>query len=253
MAWNALSLFLRSQRALSRAFDRLLPSSYRKDGNRDYIVSFVPGYLHENMTVYEIGGGKSPLTDAGRKRAMGLTVVGIDIDQQELDQAPAGTYDKAICADICSYQGNEDADLVICQAVLEHVQNVESAFQCLSNVLKPGGTALLFTPSRNALFAILNRMLPERLKKALLFGVAPETRQKQGFRAYYDRCTPKDFRRLAKANGFAIEEERFYWISSYFSWFFPIYVLWRVWILLAKLVIGNQAAETFSMALRKLE
>ena len=253
IASKSLSLFVRSQRALSRAFDHLLPSKYRKDGNRDYIVSFVPAYLRNGMTVYEIGGGKSPLTDLERKRAMGLTVVGIDIDQAELSLAPPGAYDKAICTDICDYRGEGDADLVICQAVLEHVHDVGAAFECIASVLKPGGVALLFTPSRNALFAQLNRVLPQNAKKSILYGIAPQTRAMQGFRAYYDRCTPRDFRRLAKANGLVVKEERFYYISSYFACFFPAYVLWRAWILLSKLLIGDQAAETFSMALKKLE
>ena len=34
-----------------------------------------------------------------------------------------------ICADITRFKGGGDADLIICQAVLEHVKDVEGAFR----------------------------------------------------------------------------------------------------------------------------
>ena len=50
-----------------------------------------------------------------------------------------------------------------------------------------------------------------------------------------------------------MEEERFYYVSSYFSVLFPIYIMWRLWVLLAILLVRHQAAETFAVALRKPE
>ncbi len=242
-----------SQKYLSKLFDKLLPEKFTLDGNRDFERSFVPSHIRDNVTVYDVGGGKSPLIGIDEKRRRNLTLIGLDVDPDELSRAPEDTYDETICADISSYQGRQDADLLICRAVLEHVADVEGAFRSIHSILKPGGLALVFTPSGNAMYARLNRMLPEKTKKALLFGVSPETRAKQGFRAYYDKCTPRDFRKLARDNGFVIEEERFYFISSYFSCFFPAYLLWRCWILLGCLMVRHQAAETFSVALRKPE
>ena len=79
---------------------------------------------------------------------LGLTVVGIDIDQAELDRAPQGIYDRTICADVSQLRGNADADLLICLAVLEHVRDVSAAFTSIASCLKPGGKALIFDPSR---------------------------------------------------------------------------------------------------------
>ena len=74
----------------------------------------------------------------------------------------------------------------------------------------------------------------------------------QGFPAYYDRCTPRDFRAMAAQAGLEVVETRCYYRSGYFDWFFPLLLAWRLWMLLAFAVIGReQAAETFSMALRK--
>jgi hypothetical protein len=40
-------------------------------------------------------------------------------------------------------------------------------------------------------------------------------------------------------------------MSAYFSFFFPMHVLWRIWLLLFRFFAGTQAAESFSLALKK--
>lgn len=246
-----LRALIDSQVWLSRRFDEVLPERYRRDGNRDFRESLVPAYLASGQTIYDIGGGKNPYLGVTEKNRLEAIVVGIDIDKSELERAPEGAYDRVICTDISRYRGDGDGDLLICQAVLEHVQDVESAFESIASVMKPGGLALLFVPSRNAAFARLNLLLPQRLKKWLLHTIFPKTRRDQGFPSYYDKCTPSQFRRMAAANELDIVEERFFYKSSYFSFFFPLYFIWRLWILLFRAVRREHAAETFSMVLKK--
>jgi hypothetical protein len=109
---------INSQKWLSRKFDLILPAKYRRDGNRDYIETIVPKYLANDITIYDIGGGKRPFLSAEQKLALNSTVVGIDIDRLELDLAPQGSYDEKICADIASFSGNQAADLVLCRLCL---------------------------------------------------------------------------------------------------------------------------------------
>ena len=243
--------FINSQIFLSRKFDTLLPKCYRIDGNSDYVRNFVPGYFQKDLRVYDIGGGKNPLVSLELKKKFSLFVVGLDIDRHELALAPVGAYDETICDDITAYQGAQDADLLICNAMLEHVGNVDTALANITKILKPGGLAIIFVPSRNALYARLNLLLPERIKKHILYSIYPTTRQKQGFPSYYDRCTPRDIKILAKRHGLEVESQRIYFISSYFFCFFPAYLLWRIWILIFHYFAGEQAAETFSLAFRK--
>jgi 2-polyprenyl-6-hydroxyphenyl methylase/3-demethylubiquinone-9 3-methyltransferase len=158
-----------------------------------------------------------------------------------------------IVADITKYRGNGDADLVICQALLEHVVDVGEALFAIASLLKPGGIALIFVPSRNALFARLNLVLPESLKRRLLFTLFPESRLGQGFRSYYNQCTPRDFRRILEQRGLKIVEERLYYESAYFTFLVPLHILWRIWLLTFYAFARDQAAETFSMAIRKPE
>ena len=240
------------QQQWSQAFDRrFMPEGFRVSGNAEYIAAVVPGRLRAGMSVCDIGGGKRPMIARDLKERLGLRVTGLDINADELARAPAGAYDETICADITEYEGKGQTDLVICQAVLEHVANTEQALRSIASCLKRGGVALLFVPSRNAAYARLSLVLPESWKKWLIRKVMPGSAHMRGFKAYYDRCTPRQFRAMADRCGFEVEEVKCYFISSYFSHFFPLYVLWRCWMRLFHLFNGENAAETFTMVLRK--
>lgn len=246
-----LKSFLKSQKWLSQQFDRLLPGKFRLDGQTDYQENIVPAYLKERMLVYDIGGGKRPYLNPVDKKRLGAEIIGLDISAEELEEAPKGAYDQTICADITGYTGNDNADLIICQSLLEHVHNVEAAFRAFHSILKPGGLALIFVPSRNALFARLNMLLPQFLKTKLLFAFYPESKKKMGFTAYYRKCTPLELKALAADYNFSILEEYYYYNSIYFRIFLPFHLLWRIWIMLFYLFSRKQTAETFTLVLKK--
>ncbi len=235
----------------SNKLDRLLPDEFRLDGNQNFIHEFVTPYLTPGALVYDVGGGKQPMIPVESKVELGVRIVGLDIDEGELRSALPASYDATVCCDITKYRGNADGDVVICQALLEHVTNVANALRSIDSILKPGGVALLFVPSANAMYARLNLLMPERLKRAILFRVFPSTSKSQGFRAYYDRCTPREIKKVAGTCGLLTERLRLYYHSNYFSFVAPLYALWRVWLLLFYVIDREQAAETFSVALRK--
>ena len=239
------------QARLARRFDRLLPEEFRVDGNRDFIDRLVPEYLCEGSLVYDVGGGKNPLIGPRPKSELGLTVIGIDIDAAELAAAPDRCYDRTICSDISRYRGEGKADLVVCQALLEHVADTDGALAAISSILKLEGRALLFVPSRNAAYARLNLILPDGLKRRILSAVFPEMSRDHGFPAYYRGCTPARLEKLARAHGLDCERRRLYYYSSYFSFCLPLYILWRLWLLVFRFLAASEAAETFSLVLRK--
>ena len=243
--------FLDNQIVWSNRLDTLLPHGFRIDGNQDFIHNFATEYLTPAALVYDVGGGKQPMISVESKQELGIRVVGVDIDENELRSAPAGAYDSVVCCDITRYQGRGDADVVLCQALLEHVADTASALRAIESILKPGGVALLFVPSANAVYARLNRFIPERLKRAILFHIFPEAAKAQGFRAYYDRCTPHGIQLVAGDLGLRTERMRLYYRSDYFAFLAPIYALWRAWILAFYAIDRERAAETFSVALRK--
>lgn len=231
--------------------DRLLPRRFRVDGNREFQTNVFPDHLREGQIVYDVGGGKNPIISLERKLRYGLEVIGIDIDADELAQAPPGVYDRTVVAGIEHVTGRGEADLVVLQTVFEHVRDSDAAMASVRSLLRPGGRLLFFVPSRNAAFARLNLLLPESLKRRLLRSVYPETGEDQGFPARYDACTPREMKALARRHGFDVVEERYYFKSSYFYFFAPLYLVWRAWLLCASALIGSRAAETFTFVLVK--
>lgn len=187
------------------------------------------------------------------KLGINCEIVGLDIDKNELNAAPYGAYDKTIAVDITEYKGCEDGDLVICMTLLEHVKDVDAALVGIRSCLKNGGLCALFMPSKNAIFAKINRILPGKLKRQILFSLFPNAKKCQGFPAYYNRCTPSEIREIAQSHGFEILDERYYYISSYFSFFFPLYFLWRIYLLAFHWIAKEQAAETFGLVLKKVK
>ncbi len=222
------------------------------DGNREFLDEVVPRNVRAGDVVYDVGGGKNPVIGAERKAELRLRVVGVDIDATELSAAPDGSYDRIVAADITKFEGQGDADLVICQALLEHVKDTGGALRAIASILRPGGRALIFVPSRNAAYARLNLLLPEELKRRILFTIFPEMSRDHGFPAFYDRCTPEAFARMTEKHGLATDDRRVYFQSDYFRFFFPLHAVWRLWTVAFRWVAGVQAAETFTLVLRKI-
>jgi SAM-dependent methyltransferase len=246
--------FLDWNKAASAAFDRLLPTHLRLDGNTAFRRDFLPRSVQQGDVVYELGGGSRPFISPERKAELSLRVVGLDINGEELAAAPCGAYDYTITHDLCSYSGLGDADVVICQATLEHVPDTVCAMRAIASTLRPGGRAFIFAPCRNAVFARLNMILPEGLKQKLLFTLFPHKAEgHDGFKAYYDHCTPSGIEVLARQNGLNVQQKRLFWISSYFTIFVPVFIVWRFAQLLAWLVLRDDAAETFIFVLQKAE
>lgn len=248
---RALSALINSQRALSDLLDSKLPSHFRVDGHQQYRAEFAPQYFRRGIEVWDIGGGKCPLIDAATKNRLSIHYVGLDISSSELSSAPPGIYDETFVADISDFTGRKTADLIVCQAVLEHVPDAYAALGSFTTILKPGGIAAIFVPARNALSARLNLMIPERVKQKLLSTFWPELDGRQGYRAYYNRCTAPAFHVMASQYGLELLQECFFHQCGYFRIMFPAHLLWRLWILLGYRLDRALWAESFSMALRE--
>ncbi|MER9883540.1 methyltransferase domain-containing protein [Mesorhizobium sp. M0118] len=235
-----------------RWIDGFLPIALRRDGNEHFLSQILPGAFSNGSLVYDLGGGSEPCIRLEDKIRMNLRVVGIDISAEELAAAPSGIYDETIAADLCQYTGRGDADSVVCQATLEHVYDTGKAIRGIASVVRPGGRVFIFAPCRNALFARINLILPESIKRRILFAIFPKKGEgHDGFRAYYDKCVPSLIEELALQNGLIVEERNVFWISSYFSFFVPFYILWRGWQLVSFALIGKDAGETFAYVLRR--
>ncbi len=201
--------------------------------------------------VADVGGGKKPFVQAYGKGVDERRYVGIDIDPDELKAAPAGTYTETRVVDLLDPPQDLDGqfDLVICRNTLEHVTNNEIAVGSLVALLRPGGRCFIKLPCRKAAFAKLNTKLPNEFKRRLMHWVFPG-KSGDGFPAYYDRCTPAEMRGLLNAHGMVVRaESRRYW-SSYFSFFFPIYFIWRLFTIL-QYMFDEDYCESFAIVFEK--
>jgi len=247
--------FFRWQVKLSRWLDHYLPVELRRDGNSEFLGSHLTRLVQPGMRIVDIGGGRHPAVSQELKAELGLSLFGLDCCAEELEAAPPGLYDATSCCDIVAPPADwaEKADLAICQSVLEHVPDVRAALGGVASLLREGGECAVFVPCRTAWFARVNLLLPERIKRVLLFSVFPHKAEEGhgGFKAYYDKCTPSELVSVARATGFQVVELQPYYMSSYFFPFVPAYLLWRAGVLVKKSFNAWSAAETFVLVLKK--
>ena len=95
---------------------------------------------------------------------------GVDIDAEQLMAAPQGAYSTTIVSALERYEGAPH-DYVVAQSGLEHVSDGREAMAGIGRLLRPGGKVFTFCPNKRAWFARLNKLLPERLKRAILFSI----------------------------------------------------------------------------------
>src|SRR6201996_8251079 len=83
-------------------------------------------------------------------------------------QDPESTYDHVITGDLRTVPIPQRAsDVVYCALLRERVQHVELVLDRLVSALKPGGLLLLRTGDRYSATAMLDRMLPGPLRRAV--------------------------------------------------------------------------------------
>lgn len=196
-----------------------------KSGLLDFRAQLLPSLLRPGLRVLDVGGGKHPAIQLDLKRELGLEIVGLDIDADELAQARPGAYDATIVGDVCQTHPPGPYDLIVSRMVLEHVPNPQAALANLAAALAPGGVMIHVVPCAWAPFAIANRLLGNGIAKRLLFAFFPERRGQSGFPAYYRDCLPSRFARFAQQNGLVVDALVPYYASDYGSFFVPFFTL----------------------------
>lgn len=220
------------------------------DGPTHFRERVLPGLLAPGLRVLDVGGGKRPAISLGTKKKLGLYVVGLDVSEEELAQAPPGAYDATIVGDVAAVSIPGKYDLVFSRAVLEHVANPAAAIANLGGVLVPGGIMAHVMPCRNAPFAIVNRLLGNRSARRLLFAIFPEKKENSGFLAHYRDCTPSRLSRTCRASGLEILDLTPYYNSGYTSFFAPLYTVEMLRQVLMCSLRLEDFAEGFSIVAR---
>jgi len=244
-ARRAVRAFVDANRMASHRLDLACEARFgRVDGSMNF-HTHLDRALRPGSRVVDLGGGKHPAISAETKARLGLHVVGVDVSSEELRLAPAGAYDRKVIADATRFSEPASADLVIAQALAEHVRDTSELWHRIHECLVPGGRALVFIPNGRAIFARLNRILPEDAKRWLLYRLYPGAVHYQGFPAYYDRCSPSETLRLLASIGFREIVLQPYYSSNYFSFFYPAHALEVALQVSAKALDQDDRCESF--------
>lgn len=255
-----LRFFINLNKSASNLVDSCFPKQLNLDGNLFYLEEVLPkliSNLPHGSLILEVGGGKQPFLTSKLKETSQLKVHGLDISKEELLAAPQDIYDNIIVADICNRSQmskiNHQYDLIICQSLIEHVPDALIAIDNMSTLLKDNSIISLFAPNGTAPFAIINKILPQNVKKKILFYVKPKAQIDQGFPAFYVNCNPMKIDFLLRKKQLKIETKLLFYQSSYFSFIFPLYVIWKITKLPALLIppTKNYLAESFIYTIRK--
>ncbi len=220
------------------------------DGAREFRERLLWSLIKPGFRILDVGGGKHPAIPPDMKRDLGLHVVGLDISDTELLQAPAGAYDQIVVGDVATVEIPGEYDLIFSRSVIEHVQEPAKAIDNLSRVLRPGGTMAHFMPCRNAPFAIINRLLGNQLARQVLFALFPDKRNDSGFQAFYNHCTPSDLAHLMGRHGLEVVKVIPYYKSDYAAFFAPFYTIEMFRQAVMCYFEVQNYAETFSIVAR---
>jgi SAM-dependent methyltransferase len=141
--------------------------------------------LRAGQRILDIGAGRLPTIPVAN-RPSDVHYVGLDVSGEELRAATPEAYDEILVSDIGIRRepvaGN--FDVAVSLNTLEHVTDLETVVNVIGDYLRPEGHLVALFAGRLALHAILNRMLPEVVGRALINRPA-ETK----FPAVYDHCT----------------------------------------------------------------
>jgi ubiquinone/menaquinone biosynthesis C-methylase UbiE len=119
--------------------------------------------------------------------------------------------------------------LVTANMVVEHLADPFSAFAEICRVLVPGGVFLFHTPNVNVFPTIVNKHLPDGLKK--LVAKVLEAREPEDVYPTYYRCnSERNIVENAERSGLAVKQIRYIPTSATFARILPISVLELLWI-----------------------
>jgi 2-polyprenyl-6-hydroxyphenyl methylase/3-demethylubiquinone-9 3-methyltransferase len=220
------------------------------DGPLDFQEHVFPSLLKPGQRVLDVGGGKHPGIPLRTKQKLGLYVVGLDVSEAELVQAPTGAYDAIVVGDVAAVRIPGEYDLIFSRSVFEHVPDPRAAIANLTSVLLPGGTMAHVMPCRNAPFAILNRWLGNWLARRMLFAIFPEKEKDSGFPAYYRDCTPARLSRVCRECGLEVVKIIPYYRSEYTAFFAPFYTVEMLRQLVTCALRLENLAESFTIVAR---
>ena len=202
----------------------------------DRTVAEHVSHLPEASLVVDVGGGRSCSFAAYLDKLRGpVRLIAVDISEEELRHNSDVDETRVADAGAGLPFGDGEVSLVVSRTVLEHVADVEAFVAHTSRVLCDGGHAIHLVPCRNAPFAVIARLIPFNIAKAVLHFMRPESVGVVEFPVFYDRCTYDQMRAAHLRHGFSsFEASVSYYQSDYFEAVFPAYLISALYELIVR-------------------
>jgi SAM-dependent methyltransferase len=208
----------------------------------------------EPPRIVDIGAGRTtPYAAAISNPSGSVEIIGVDVLREDLEANQILTqrivYNVATDGIPPEAQG---AGLITSRMVLEHIPDLDRFAEEVYSALTPGGHTIHLFAGRYSLFAILNRLLPDSISRRVLFALRPESVEVGGFPTFYNHTHAKAAGSVFQRAGMVdVKTEVSYEVSQYFRFFFPFFVLARLWeTALHHLMLKNMGSFVLLMARR---
>jgi ubiquinone/menaquinone biosynthesis C-methylase UbiE len=192
----------------------------------DY-ASVVASHARPELVIVDVGGGKQCQFAA---LSHGSRIIAVDVSEKELSHNH-DVWERRVCdATVDLPFADNSVDVVASCAVVEHMDGVAKYVGHAHRVLAPKGVFVTAFPNKYALSSVLNRLVPRSAVRWALRHLFRDVKERCGFPAYYQHCTPRAFKKLLQSQGFEIVEARVsYFQSDYYGFFLPIFVVSLAW------------------------
>ena len=189
--------------------------------------------LAELLTKLKLGCGRRLLPEwrlDQEKLLVGSckTIVGLDYDLPSLKDHQ--NISLKVRGSVCALPfGDGCFDLVTANMVVEHLDSPEIRFKDVLRILKRGGLFIFHTPNAVSYVTIVNRLVPETLKKKLIY-VLEGRKEEDVFETHYKANTARRISALARLTGFEAVKTKMLVTTAAFALVLPVAVAELIWI-----------------------
>jgi ubiquinone/menaquinone biosynthesis C-methylase UbiE len=156
------------------------------------------------------------------------TVTGMDAEMSSL--VKHRTITRTVAGNVGSLPFCDGTfNLVTANMVVEHLDDPEKQFKEIARVLKPGGMFIMHTPNRLGYSTIAAMLIPEFLKKRLVY-LLQRRKEEDVFKTFYRANSRDDIQRLAKMVGLEVGNLRLIVSSAALVFVPPLVVFELLWI-----------------------
>lgn len=220
--------FIRRNQEICDWIEESLPRRFTRSFQYMHELGAAEEILRRNCEtwVLDVGGGRDSPFVHHLPREKRSTVVALDILEDHIRTNRA--VDLKIVGDICGRLPlqNGSMNVVVTRSVLEHLADPRAAINEIYRTLSPNGVCIHVFPARFSPFSLLNRMIPEKIARRLLFTFFPEWTESCGFPTLYRYCDARAMLKVHTDAGFAIRTLKCrYYQSTYYKFFVPLYLV----------------------------